>query len=115
MALVLLRRLLSNEWEELWKSWTPEDQNLFKNELLVACQGEQNETLRKRFCDLIAEVARNHLGTVTFSVSTSFNAANFLFADETNHQTWPEVLKFLFDCSKNDNVHLKEISLLIFE
>lgn len=120
MALVLLRRLLSNEWEELWKSWAPEVQSGFRNELLAVCQIETNETLRKRLCDLIAEVARNHLGfRIKHLIKKPFFFQSFikivLLTDETNQQTWPEVLKFLFDCTKSEESHFKEISLMIFE
>lgn len=62
MCLVLLRRLLSNDWEELWKKWSPEDKTNFSSGLFVACQNEADETLRKRYCDLIGEMTRNCLG-----------------------------------------------------
>lgn len=96
MCLVLLRRLLSNDWDELWKKWSASDKLSFLNELLLACQSESNDTLRKRFCDLVAEIARN------------------LLDDDVNERdTWQQILNFILNCSKSE--HLREIALNIFE
>lgn len=96
LSLVLLRRLLSNDWQELWTNWPPETQANFCNEILLSTQNEQNEALRKRFCDLIAEVARNCI-------------------DDQAYQTWQDVLKFLFTCATSEDPRLKEVALLIIE
>lgn len=37
-----------------------------------------------------------------------------LFADDEGNNTWPEILKFLFDCAGSGNVELKESALIIF-
>jgi len=96
LALVLLRRLLSNDWQELWPNWSAETQTTFCNEVLLATQNEPNEALRKRFCDLIAEVARNTI-------------------DDQAQQTWQDVLKFLFSCATSVEPRLKEVALMIIE
>jgi HEAT repeat protein len=96
LGLVLLRRLLSNDWQELWPSWSAETQATFCNEVLLSTQNESNEALRKRYCDLIAEMARNTL-------------------DEESNQTWQDVLKFLFSCASSNEARLKEVALLIVD
>lgn len=75
LSLVLLRRLLSNDWQELWPNWPVETQTTFCNEVLLCTQNELNEALRKRFCDLVAEVARNTIGRF-LSASVSCLTAN---------------------------------------
>jgi len=35
-------------------------------------------------------------------------------ADDDGNNTWPEILKFLFDCASSGNVELKESALIIF-
>jgi len=35
-------------------------------------------------------------------------------ADDEGNNTWPEILKFLFDCASSGNVELKESALIIF-
>lgn len=70
MALVLLRRILSNDYEELWKSFGPNlasVQATFFEQLLRSATDEQNPILRKRLADVVAEVARNTIG-VPFSL-----------------------------------------------
>ena len=37
-----------------------------------------------------------------------------IFADDDGNNTWPEVLKFLFDCAGSANPGLKEAALIIF-
>ena len=36
------------------------------------------------------------------------------YADDEGNNTWPEILKFLFDCASSGNVELKESALIIF-
>ena len=35
-------------------------------------------------------------------------------SDDDGNNTWPEILKFLFDCASSGNVELKESALIIF-
>jgi len=37
-----------------------------------------------------------------------------LCSDDEGNNTWPEILKFLFDCASSGNVELKDSALIIF-
>ncbi|CAL9698325.1 unnamed protein product [Knipowitschia caucasica] len=95
MAAVLLRRLLSSAFEEVFPGLTLEMQMAVKTELLTAISHETSPNIRKKVCDIAAELSRN------------------LIDDDGNNQ-WPEVLKFLFDSVNSDNASLKEAALHIF-
>ncbi|XP_015242051.1 PREDICTED: importin-5 [Cyprinodon variegatus] len=95
MAAVLLRRLLSSSFEEIYPGLTVEMQTAIKTELLTSIQHETSQNIRKKVCDIAAELCRN------------------LIDDDGNNQ-WPEVLKFLFDSVNSDNVGLREAALHIF-
>nr|XP_033804302.1 importin-5 [Geotrypetes seraphini] len=95
MAAVLLRRLLSSSFEEVYPSLPLNIQTAIKTELLLAIQVENQTNMRKKICDIAAELARN------------------LIDDDGNNQ-WPEALKFLFDSVSSQNVGLREAALHIF-
>ncbi|KAI3366277.1 hypothetical protein L3Q82_009751 [Scortum barcoo] len=95
MAAVLLRRLLSSSFEEIYPGLTLEMQTAIKTELLTSIQQETSPNIRKKVCDIAAELCRN------------------LIDDDGNNQ-WPELLKFLFDSVNSDNVGLREAALHIF-
>ncbi|XP_077408613.1 importin-5 [Vanacampus margaritifer] len=95
MAAVLLRRLLSSSFEEIYPGLTVDMQTAIKTELLTSIQQETSVNIRKKVCDIAAELSRN------------------LIDDDGNNQ-WPEVLKFLFDSVNSDNVGLREAALHIF-
>ena len=60
MAAVLFRRLLSNL--EDFTTVVPEDvQDRCKVELLQVVQMEQNSNMKKKYCDIIAELAKCHM------------------------------------------------------
>lgn len=96
MCLVLLRRLLSSDWEEIWKKWSPEDKLSFCSELFMSAQSSTDETMRKRFCDILAEVARNCI-------------------DDDEKPIWEQMLNFVFNCAKSDAVNHKEIAMHMIE
>ncbi|XP_049610535.1 importin-5 [Syngnathus scovelli] len=95
MAAVLLRRLLSSSFEEIYPGLTVDMQTAIKTELLTSIQQETSPNIRRKVCDIAAELTRN------------------LIDDDGNNQ-WPEVLKFLFDSVNSDNVGLREAALHIF-
>uniref|UniRef100_A0A8D2LX52 Importin 5 n=1 Tax=Varanus komodoensis TaxID=61221 RepID=A0A8D2LX52_VARKO len=78
MAAVLLRRLLSASFEEIYPTLLPEVQTAIKSELLLIIQLETQSSMRRKICDIVAELARNLI-------------------DEDGNNQWPEGLKFLFD------------------
>uniref|UniRef100_A0AAY4B4J1 TOG domain-containing protein n=1 Tax=Denticeps clupeoides TaxID=299321 RepID=A0AAY4B4J1_9TELE len=89
MAAVLLRRLLSSAFDEIYPGLTVELQTAIKTELLNCIQAENSSNIRKKVCDVAAELSRN------------------LIDDDGNNQ-WPEVLKFLFDSVNSQDVALRE-------
>ncbi|KAK9980562.1 hypothetical protein ABG768_000160 [Culter alburnus] len=95
MAAVLLRRLLSSSFEEVYPSLTVDMQTAIKTELLTGIQSDSSSNIRKKVCDIAAELARN------------------LIDDDGNNQ-WPEILKFLFDSVNSQDVGLREAALHIF-
>ncbi|XP_077456296.1 importin-5 [Stigmatopora argus] len=95
MAAVLLRRLLSSSFEEIYPGLTVDMQTAIKTELLASIQQETSPNIRKKVCDIAAELSRN------------------LIDDDGNNQ-WPEVLKYLFESVNSDNVGLREAALHIF-
>ncbi|KAL7845929.1 hypothetical protein AOLI_G00241210, partial [Acnodon oligacanthus] len=95
MAAVLLRRLLSSAFEEVYPSLSIDVQMAIKTELLASIQMDSSSSIRKKVCDVAAELARN------------------LLDDDGNNQ-WPEILKFLFESVNSQNVALREAALHIF-
>lgn len=66
MAAVLLRRLLSSSFEEIYPGLTLEMQTAIKTELLSGIQQETSPTIRKKICDIAAELSRNLIGDLFF-------------------------------------------------
>ncbi|XP_051983041.1 importin-5 [Xyrauchen texanus] len=95
MAAVLLRRLLSSSFEEVYPSLSVEVQTAVKTELLAGIQSEASANIRKKVCDIAAELARNLI-------------------DDDGKNQWPEILKFLFDSVNSQDVALREAALHVF-
>lgn len=66
MGCILLRRLLSSNFDEIWPSFPLEMQEGLKRELMLAVREETEQAIRKKVCDVIAELARNMIGTGFF-------------------------------------------------
>lgn len=73
----------------------PEAQVQLKEQILISVQNDQSDALRRKVCDVAAEVARN------------------LIDDDGNNQ-WPEFLRFLFQCANSPSPTLKESALRMF-
>uniref|UniRef100_A0A2K5MY22 Importin 5 n=1 Tax=Cercocebus atys TaxID=9531 RepID=A0A2K5MY22_CERAT len=84
MAAVLLRRLLSSAFDEVYPTLPSDVQTAIKSELLMIIQMETQSSMRKKVCDIAAELARNLI-------------------DEDGNNQWPEGLKFLFDSVSSQN------------
>uniref|UniRef100_A0A286XZM1 Importin 5 n=1 Tax=Cavia porcellus TaxID=10141 RepID=A0A286XZM1_CAVPO len=95
MATVLLRRLLSSAFDEVYPTLPLDVQTAIKSELLMIIQMETQSSMRKKICDIAAELARNLI-------------------DEDGNNQWPEGLKFLFDSVSSQNMGLQEAVLHIF-
>ena len=63
MAAVLFRRLLS-KIDDFSNTITPEVQEICKNQLIEAAHKEQDESMRKKISDSIAELAKCYLGII---------------------------------------------------
>lgn len=61
----------------------------------MSVQNEQSSNMRRKICDVAAEIARN------------------LIDDDGNNQ-WPDFLQFLFQCANGPVPALKESALRIF-
>lgn len=71
MAAVLLRRLLSSSFEEVYPSLTIDVQTAIKTELLAGIQSECSSNIRKKVCDIAAELSRNLIGELTLVLRMS--------------------------------------------
>ena len=74
---------------------SPEAQQQLKTEVINAVQMEHSQTLKKKVCDVAAEVARQ-------------------LVDEDGNNSWPEFLQFLFQCASSPNASVKESALHMF-
>lgn len=72
MAAVLLRRLLSSSFEEIYPGLTVSLQAAIKTELVTIIQMENTPNIRKKVCDVAAELSRNLVG-MTRNVWTKDN------------------------------------------
>ncbi|SPP83609.1 importin-5 [Drosophila guanche] len=95
MAAVLLRRLFTTDFPDFYKEIPPESQNQLLQQILLAVQQEVTPQLRRKICEVVAEVARN------------------LVDDDGNNQ-WPDILQFLFQCANSPTPQLQEAALRIF-
>ncbi|EEB10904.1 Importin beta-3, putative [Pediculus humanus corporis] len=95
MSSILLRRLFSNEFADLQLKLSPENLEHIKTQVLMGVQAEQSESLRKRMCDIAAELARNLI-------------------DQDGNNQWPQFLQFLFQCANSPSASLKDSALRMF-
>lgn len=72
-----------------------DDQNQLKECLLMLIHAEVSDSLKRKVCDVVSELARNLI-------------------DEDGHNSWPEFLQFLFACASSPSPQLKECSLRMF-
>lgn len=72
-----------------------EAQTHLREQILIAVQNEPSLKIRRRICEVVAEIARN------------------LIDDDGNNQ-WPEFLQFLFQCANSQSPALKESALRMF-
>uniref|UniRef100_A0A7N8WTR9 Karyopherin (importin) beta 3 n=2 Tax=Percomorphaceae TaxID=1489872 RepID=A0A7N8WTR9_9TELE len=103
MAAVLLRRLLSSSFEEIYPGLTMEMQTAIKTELLTSIQQETSPNIRKKVCDIAAELARNLIGRYPLGCpDISYLRENFpgIFGNQQQH--YMEVIKrMLVQCMQD--------------
>lgn len=68
MAAVLLRRLLSSAFDEVYPALPLMFRLPSKSELLMIIQMETQSSMRKKICDIAAELARNLIGVYANTV-----------------------------------------------
>ena len=95
LAAVMLRRLISNDFNEFFDKLNDEQKAQFKNEMLNLLQSEANRNVRRKIVDLVAETSRSLM-------------------DDDGNNLWPEFLQMLFVLAKAPSNELKEASLLLF-
>ena len=95
LAAVMLRRLISNDFNEFFDKLNDEHKAQFKGEMLNLLQSEGNRNVRRKIVDLVAETSRNLM-------------------DDDGNNLWPEFLNMLFVLAKAPSNELKEASLLLF-
>ena len=62
LAVVLLRRLFTGDFDEVWEKLPAEHQEATKQQLLNSIKVEKESSLRKKICDAVAELSRNLIG-----------------------------------------------------
>uniref|UniRef100_A0A452SWH2 Importin 5 n=1 Tax=Ursus americanus TaxID=9643 RepID=A0A452SWH2_URSAM len=83
MAAVLLRRLLSSAFDEVYPTLPSDVQTAIKSELLMIIQMETQSSMRKKICDIAAELARNLIdedGNNQCSQNSGLREAAFTFS-----------------------------------
>uniref|UniRef100_A0A8D2LUX1 Importin 5 n=1 Tax=Varanus komodoensis TaxID=61221 RepID=A0A8D2LUX1_VARKO len=108
MAAVLLRRLLSASFEEIYPTLLPEVQTAIKSELLLIIQLETQSSMRRKICDIVAELSLKCLNVHSFY----FPFRNFpgIFGNQQQH--YLEVIKrMLVQCMQDqENPMIRTLS-----
>ncbi|KPI93520.1 Importin-5 [Papilio xuthus] len=94
-AAVLLRRLLSAEFFEFFPKLPFDQQTMLREQLLLTLQMNVSQQLRRKICDVVSELARNHI-------------------DDDGVNQWPEFLQFMFHCASSQNPDIKEAGIRMF-
>ncbi|XP_071539871.1 importin-5 [Panulirus ornatus] len=95
MAAVLLRRLLTTNFDEVFPTLPPDAQRQVQAQLLASVQQEEDANMRKKLCDIVSELAHNMI-------------------DDEGNNKWPEFLQFLFESARSPSIAHKEIALTLF-
>uniref|UniRef100_A0A8D0GHL2 Importin 5 n=1 Tax=Sphenodon punctatus TaxID=8508 RepID=A0A8D0GHL2_SPHPU len=96
MAAVLLRRLLSASFEEVYPTLSPDVQTAIKSELLLIIQMETQSSMRKKICDIVAELARNLIGSTMQVNNTPYQGNQRVQAHAA-----AALINFTEDCPKS--------------
>uniref|UniRef100_A0A8L0DQE9 TOG domain-containing protein n=1 Tax=Oncorhynchus mykiss TaxID=8022 RepID=A0A8L0DQE9_ONCMY len=102
MAAVLLRRLLSSSFEEIYPGLTVDMQTAIKTELVTSIQTEASPNIRKKVADIAAELCRNLLGWLLQLSLVFYILLNFpgIFGNQQQH--YMEVIKrMLVQCMQD--------------
>lgn len=94
-ACVLLRRLISNDFNDFCSCMTPEQQISLRATLLAMLRDGQDDHVRKKLCDVISELSRNSI-------------------DDEGNNLWPDIIQFLVDCLNSAHALSQDSALRIF-
>lgn len=103
MAAVLLRRLLSSAFDEVYPTLPTDVQTAIKSELLMIIQMETQSSMRKKICDIAAELARNLIGVYANTVIIMLRkkvSTYFFFCFIGILEDESQVLEYHLFCSK---------------
>ncbi|MBA0873311.1 hypothetical protein Goshw_000661 [Gossypium schwendimanii] len=92
MAAILLRKLLTRDDSYIWPRLNVSTHSSIKSVLLNQIQVETAQSLSKKLCDTVSELASSILP----------------------ENGWPELLPFMFQCVSSDSPRLQESAFLIF-
>ncbi|GFY42544.1 importin-5 [Trichonephila inaurata madagascariensis] len=95
LAAVLLRKLIANSYNEVFSKFSPEVQEQIKNQLLHQLACNMNQSLKRKMCEVVSELARNCI-------------------DDDGNNNWPDFLKYLFEWASSSDPSGREIALLLF-
>ncbi|CAG4963657.1 unnamed protein product [Parnassius apollo] len=94
-AAVLLRRLFSAEFFDFFPKLPFDQQTMLREQLLLTLQMNGSQQLRRKICDVVSELARNHI-------------------DDDGVNQWPEFLQFMFHCASSQDPNIKEAGIRMF-
>ncbi|CAB3220948.1 unnamed protein product [Arctia plantaginis] len=94
-AAVLLRRLFSAEFFEFFPKLPFDQQAALREQLLLTLQLDVSQQLRRKICDVVSELARNHI-------------------DDDGVNQWPEFLQFMFNCAGAMDPNIQEAGIRMF-
>ncbi|CAD6185409.1 unnamed protein product [Caenorhabditis auriculariae] len=97
MALVLLRRIFSREFEEMWSKIKDNDQEAILRQFLERAANVQDDSIRAKYIDVISQIAHETID------------------EESGTQRWTGVLEFLSHCSQSENPSLKVAAMILIE
>lgn len=92
MSAILLRKLLTRDDSYIYPKLTPQTQSSIKSILLASIQREEANSIVKKLCDTVSELASGILP----------------------ENGWPELLPFMFQCVSSDVPKMQEAAFLIF-
>ncbi|GFR15011.1 importin-5 [Trichonephila clavata] len=64
LAAVLLRKLISNSYNEVFSKLSPEVHEQIKTRLLHQLASNMNQSLKRKLCEVVSELARNCIGNI---------------------------------------------------
>ncbi|GFU12418.1 importin-5 [Nephila pilipes] len=95
LAAVLLRRVISGSFQEVFVKLPTDFQGRIKAQILHRLACNMNQNLKRKICDVASELAQNCI-------------------DEDGNNHWPEFLQYLFDSARSTDPFVREIALLMF-